>query len=67
MNELEEAMFSSFPMLTKEQQARRIMLGGNAEFILQMTADNTEDTEVGRAVASLREALQRGITIQAQS
>jgi hypothetical protein len=58
-DEVEEAMFAGFQTLNKAQQIRKIMLAGNAEFVIRMLGKPDTATEVGKTSAILLEALTR--------
>ena len=59
LQSLQDSMYADFQLLTKDEQIRRILLAGNAEFVLRMTEGTQPDTEVGRSVIAMREALTR--------
>jgi D-sedoheptulose 7-phosphate isomerase len=58
---LEEAMYEDFQRMSKKEQIRRILLGGNAEFVLRMTANLDRSTEVGKAAGAIIDALKREV------
>ena len=54
---MREAMFASFQLLSKEEQTRKIILAGNAEFVIRMLQGQEPTTEVGKAAILIREIL----------
>lgn len=54
-----DAMVTDFHRMSPAEQLRKIMLAGNAEFVLRMTDGVDQSTEVGKTVSHIREALTR--------
>lgn len=59
LTDLHEAMFNDFQSLPRTEQIRKVMLAGNAEFVLRMTKNADASTEIGKVTQALREALTR--------
>jgi hypothetical protein len=59
MTELEEVLFNHFHSLGKAEQASKIVLAANAEFVVRMLQRQETDTEVGKVTKAILEALLR--------